>query len=95
MLQRRLVDISERLKRLRPELRVAEEQVAFLEEEADAARLRALVSETPLGEVEARDSRRHADAQRRHRDTLSRLITELVQEQDSLLDRMVAERSAS
>ncbi len=93
MLQRRLVDVSERLKRLRGEITVADEQVAFLESEAEDARLRALVSETPLGEVEARDSRRHADAQRRHRDTLSRSIDELVREQDSLLDRLAVEQA--
>jgi hypothetical protein len=91
ILQRRLVDVSERLKRLRAELTVTEEQLAFLESEADDARLRALVAETPLGEVEARDARRHADALGRHRDTLVRSITELAREQDDLLDRMAAE----
>jgi hypothetical protein len=34
ILQRRLVDVSERLKRIRAELAVTEEQVLFLEEEA-------------------------------------------------------------
>jgi AmiR/NasT family two-component response regulator len=62
ILQRRLVDVSERLKRLRSELAVTDEQVAFLEDEADEARLRALVAETPIGDIEARDARRHADA---------------------------------
>lgn len=93
MLQRRLVDVSERLKRLRAELGVADEQVAFLEAEAEDARLRALVSETPMGQVEARDARRHADAQRRHRDALARSIDELLREQDSLLDRLSAEQA--
>jgi len=94
ILQRRLVDVSERLKRLRAELAVTEEQLAFLEDEADDARLRALVAETPLGEVEARDARRHADALRRHRDALNRSVAELVREQDALLDRMSADLSA-
>jgi hypothetical protein len=94
MLQRRLVDVSERLKKLRAELTVTEEQLAFLEEEADDARLRALVSETPLGDVEARDARRHADALARQRDALLRSVGELVREQDRLLDRMSAELSA-
>ncbi|HEX6310749.1 MAG TPA: hypothetical protein VF152_03915 [Acidimicrobiia bacterium] len=94
ILQRRLVDVSERLKRLRAELGVTEEQLAFLESEADDARLRALVAETPLGEVEARDARRHADALARHRDALARSIGELVREQDALLDRMSAELSS-
>jgi hypothetical protein len=94
ILQRRLVDVSERLKRLRSELTVTNEQVAFLEDEADEARLRALVAETPLGDVEARDARRHADALARHRDALAGSIAELEREQDALLDRMAAELSA-
>jgi hypothetical protein len=94
LLQRRLVDVSERLKRLRAELAVTEEQLAFLEEEADDARLRALVAETPLGDVEARDARRHADALARQRDALRRTVDELIGEQDALLDRMAAELSA-
>jgi transcriptional regulator with XRE-family HTH domain len=94
ILQRRLVDVSERLKRLRAELGVTAEQLAFLEGEADDARLRSLVAETPIGDVEARDARRHADALGRHRDALTRSIAELVREQDALLDRMSAELSA-
>src|SRR5947208_363188 len=51
LLQRRLVDVSERLKRMRAELAVTEEQLRFLEEEAENVRLRALVAETPLADV--------------------------------------------
>ena len=94
ILQRRLVDAAERVKRLRSELAVTEEQLQFLEEEAEDARLRALVSETPLGDVEARDARRHADALAGHRDVLRRSVDELVREQDALLDRMSAELPA-
>ena len=65
LLQRRLIDVSDRLKRLRAELAVAEEQCAFFEAEAEDARLRALVSETPLADAEAHEIRRHADAQGR------------------------------
>jgi hypothetical protein len=94
ILQRRLVDVTERLKKVRAELAVTEEQLVFLEEEADEARLRALVSETPIGDVEARDARRHADALARQREALLRTVAELVGEQDRLLDRMSAELSA-
>jgi hypothetical protein len=93
ILQRRLVDVSERLKRLRAEAAVTQEQLAFLEEEAEDARLRSLVAETPLADAEARDARRHADALARHRDALVLSIAELGQEQDALLDRMAAELS--
>jgi uncharacterized protein YhaN len=88
LLRRRLIDVSDRLKRLRAEIGVADEQCAFLEAEAENARLRALVSETPLADAEAHESRRHADAHARQRDALRRAIHELEQEQDNLLDRM-------
>jgi hypothetical protein len=86
--------VTERLKKVRAELAVTDEQLAFLEEEADEARLRALVSETPIGDIEARDARRHADALARQREVLLRTVAELVREQDRLLDRMSAELSA-
>ena len=91
LLERRLIDVSDRLKRLRAEFAVAEEQCAFLTAEAEDARLRSLVSETPLAEAEAHEMRRHADAQTRQRDALRRSITELEREQDALLDRLANE----
>ena len=94
ILQRRLVDVSERLKRARADLGVTEEQLGFFEEQAENERLRALVAETPLADVEAREARRHADAQARHRDDLRRMVTDLEREQDQLLDRISAELSA-
>ena len=48
LLERRLSDLAERLKRTKAELAVVDEQLAFFAEAADEARLRALVSETPL-----------------------------------------------
>ncbi len=95
LLERRLIDVSDRLKRLRAELAVADEQCSVLSAEAEDARLRSLVSETPLAQAEAHEMRRHADAQSRHRDTLRRSIDELTREQDALLDRMASELSPS
>jgi hypothetical protein len=95
LLQRRLIDVSDRLKRLRAELAVSDEQCTFFEAEADDARLRALVSETPVAEAEAREVRRHADAQTRHRDSLRARVGALESEQNALLDRMAAELPAS
>jgi chromosome segregation ATPase len=88
IIERRLVDVSARLKRLRHDLAVAEEQALFLSEEAEDARLRSLVAETPLADAEAREARRHADALLRQRDTLRRNIADLEREQDRLLDQM-------
>lgn len=90
IIERRLVDVSTRLKTLRVDVEVAEEQLRFLEEEAEEARLRALVSETPIADVEASESRRHADALARYRDDLEQSIAALIREQDSLLDRISA-----
>jgi chromosome segregation ATPase len=95
ILQRRLVDVSQRLKRLRAELAVTDEQVAFLDEEAEESRLRALVAETPLADADARDARQHADTMTRYRDSLLVQVARLQREQDELLDRMAAELSAS
>jgi len=95
LLQRRLIDVSDRLKRLRAELAVSDEQCLFFETEAEDARLRSLVSETPVAEAEAREKRRHADAQSRHRDSLRRQVGELESEQNALLDRMAAELATS
>ncbi len=93
LLERRLIDVSDRLKRLRAELSLAEEQCAALVGEAEDARLRSLVSETPLAQAEAHEMRRHADAQSRQRDALRRSIEELERDQDALLDRMANELS--
>jgi hypothetical protein len=91
LLERRLIDVSDRLKRLRAELAVADEQCAVLVSESEDARLRSLVSETPLAQAEAHEMGRHADAQSRHRDELRRAIEELERDQDALLDRMANE----
>jgi dTDP-glucose pyrophosphorylase len=94
ILERRLVDVAERLKRMRAELEVTDEQRAFLEQEAEDVRLRALVAETPLADVEARDARRQADAFARQRESIAATVRELEIEQDVLLDRISAELSA-
>ena len=72
LIERRLRDVSDRLKAVARDLAVADEQLAHLADEADEARLRALVSETPLAEQEHHEAERHADAMRRHRADLAR-----------------------
>jgi hypothetical protein len=91
LLEQRLTDVAERLVVLRRELSVADEQLAHFADEADEARLRALVSETPIADREHREAQRHADAMGRHRTTLQAEISELERTQDDLLDRMIAE----
>jgi hypothetical protein len=89
--ERRLSQVSERLRQLRGELEVSAEQLMHLADAADDARLRALVSETPLADRDHRHAERHADAMRRHRAKVQAEIATLEREQDELLDRFVAE----
>ena len=91
LLERRLDDVVARLRELREELGVADEQLAALADEADDARLRALVSETPMAGRDHDEARRHADAMARYRADLAAQIDELERRQDELLDRLSAE----
>jgi hypothetical protein len=91
LLERRLGEVADRLKQVRDELGVADEQLAHFAEEADEARLRALVSETPLADREHHEAQKHADAMGRHRAALLAQVAELEKAQDDLLDRLVAE----
>ena len=59
LVERRLSGVGQRLRSLREELAVIDEQLAQLADEADDARIRSLVSETPLAE------REHHEAERR------------------------------
>ncbi len=93
LLERRLTEAAEGVKRLREELVVADEQLAHFDDEAADARIRALVSETPRAEQEHREARKHADAMLRHRAEVVAEITRLEREQDVLLDRMTAGRA--
>jgi predicted nucleic acid-binding Zn-ribbon protein len=90
LVERRLTEVSTRLRKLRGELHVADEQLLHLAEQADEARLRALVSETPVAERDHRDASRHAEAMQRFRAELEQNIAELEGTQDELLDRLSA-----
>jgi predicted nucleic acid-binding Zn-ribbon protein len=92
LLERRLTELGERLKQLRDELVVTDEQLAALADAADDARLRALVSETPLADQEHHEAQKHADAMHRHRAEVVTSIDQLERRQDDLLDRLLAEQ---
>ncbi|MDQ4089673.1 MAG: hypothetical protein M3163_05130 [Actinomycetota bacterium] len=91
LVERKLSESAERLRQLRSELNVVDEQLAFLADAADDARLRAMVSETPMADKEHREAQKHADAMTRHRSQLVTQITELEKAQDELLERLFAE----
>ena len=61
------------------------EQLAVVQESADEARVRALVSETPLASQEHNEAARHADAMVKARDALDKTVADLERRQDELL----------
>lgn len=91
LIERRLSEVSTRLRALRAELAVSEEQLAVLVDAADDARLRALVSETPVAGREHHEAQRHAEAMARHRAALADEVARLEATQDELLDRLTAQ----
>ena len=89
LIERRLRDVHDRLRRAREELVVLDEQLTVFADTADDTRLRALVSETPLANKEHQEAQRHADAMARSRAALLATIAELERTQDELLDKLV------
>jgi len=93
LLQRRLAQISARVRELSEELRIVEDQLSHLVDEADEKSLRALVAETPTAQFEYREVKRHTDVMQRRRDDLVVEISESSQRIDELLDRIKESQS--
>jgi hypothetical protein len=88
LVERRLRQVGARLRRLRDDLQVIDEQLAQLADEADDLGLRAMVAETPGAGHEYRQAQAHADAMAGHRAQVMRSIAELEARQDELLDAL-------
>lgn len=89
----KLRELTERIRRTREELAVADAQLQAFRETADEARLQAIVDESGLSASESRDAQRHAEAHGRSRDALCASLAELERSRDDLLDRLVLETS--
>ena len=94
LIERRLADVADQLRAVRRDIEIADEQLAHLSDQVDEARIRSLVSETPLAEREHREAERHAEAMRRHRADLATELVRLEGAQDELLDRFLDEPAA-
>jgi hypothetical protein len=77
-----------RLRTLRDELRVVDDQLAHLADDAADFEIRALVSETAGASYEHRKAQEHADAMAAHRAHVLEKIHELERRQDQLLDQL-------
>ena len=86
--ERRLTQVSARLRSLREELAMIDEQLVQFTDDADELSLRALVAETPQASHESNEARKHLDAMRKHRGHVTGEIAELERRQDELLERM-------
>ena len=91
LVERSLRDVHGRLVRVREELAVLDEQLAVLNDAADDARIRSLVSETPLAVHDYADAQRSADAANKGRAALVATIGELEHRQDELLGKLAVE----
>lgn len=89
-IERRLRHIGARLRALRLELRIADEQLVVLADEADDMSIRSLVAETSDAGIEARRAQGQAEAMAKHRAHVLAEIAELESEQDRLLDELIA-----
>lgn len=88
--ERRLSQVATRLRSLRDELSMIDEQLVQFADDASDLSLRALVSETPLATSESREAQRHVDAMRRHRAHVVDEMSELEARQDRLLDQLTS-----
>jgi hypothetical protein len=93
LLERRIRDVHARLVRAREELAVLDEQLEVVLESADEARVRSLVSETPLAAHEHSEAKRHADAMVKARAAQASMVAELTRRQDELLADVSTGRS--
>ncbi len=89
MVERKLRENGDALKRAQEDLRVSTEQLDFLSAEAEETRIRAMVSETPLAEQEFREASGHAETMRRHHRELQERIASLEVQQNELLDALL------
>jgi hypothetical protein len=83
--ERRLRDVHARLVRAREELAIMDEQLAVVSESTEEARIRSLVSETPLATHDYSEQQRHADAMSRARTAMAANVVDLERRRDELL----------
>lgn len=86
----RLRALSEEMRALETEARILDEQVAFQRDVAEDARIRALVSETPIADREAREARQDLERLMRSLEEARARIQGLRDEQDRLLEELSA-----
>jgi hypothetical protein len=90
----RLTVLSGEIAEAQTQLRILDEQLEFVEQVAEDARIRALVSETPLADREYREAREDLERMRRSHAEAAAHVDALRAEQDRLLERLLDEPAA-
>lgn len=90
--ERRLAKTGARLKVLRGEIAVTEEQLLYLGEDADDQAIRAMVAETASSSFNARSAQGNFENMSKHRARMIAEISQLEQQQDELLDQLLSVR---
>jgi hypothetical protein len=85
-LERRLIDVGGRIRKLRGDLAEANEQLAALQSDADDSQLRALISEKLLEVQKAKNDARHTGSMKKHIAKILADIAKAEREQDALLE---------
>lgn len=88
LVERRLRGLTDSVRRLRQELSVLDEQIEQVSEEADDARIRAMVAETPIAAHDNFHAQRSADTLIKARASVAAKIEAMRIEQDHLLDQL-------
>jgi hypothetical protein len=86
--ERKLRKAGARLRELRAELVVIDEQLAHLVEDSEDKGLRALVADNPAAALEHREAAEHSEAMAEHRRHVVAEINTLEARQDELLDEL-------
>ena len=89
LVERRLSKVGSRLKALRSELAVIDEQLLYLGDDADDQAILAMVAETASSSFEARSAQGNFANMTKHRTKVVEEIVDLEQRQDELLDQMI------
>ena len=90
-IEKRLLGVSLRINKEKEDLLVAEEQLIALLNDADEARIRSLVSETPLSDHDRRGTARQAENMEKYCQKIRNEIDRLEEIQDGLLDKLNVE----
>lgn len=86
--ERRLRRGTQTIRELQDELRITNDQLDFISEDARDKEIRAMVSETPNAALEHHEAQRHLEAIQRHHDHLVKSISDHQMHQDQLLDKL-------